>query len=294
MVSGWLKKHVLTICAVLFLLLGWIAFERIDTPRGVATVPAIPSNTIIFPQLHKEHVLLKKVRSTEAYTAMAEVVQQQRKIQLALETPPTTLLKQKTDCLVQHCIALTFDDGPSKYTEQLLNILQERQAKATFFVLGVYVERFASVMKKMVYDGHQIGNHTWSHRNLTVLSPLEMSAEINQTNYVVQLVSGVIPSILRPPYGAINQEVLQTSNMPQILWSIDPNDWRQRDPSAVAAHIVSAAQRGDIVLLHDVYASSVEAVPAIVDGLRAKGLTFATIDELLPQKETTGVFYRQP
>jgi peptidoglycan/xylan/chitin deacetylase (PgdA/CDA1 family) len=145
----------------------------------------------------------------------------------------------------------------------------------------MYVERRAPIMRRMVSEGHQVGNHTWDHYRLPAFPPAVITSEIQRTNDIVQQITGVRPTIMRPPYGETNPTIMSIASVPQILWSIDTDDWRDRNSAVIAQRVIDSASPGAIILLHDIYPTSVDAVPAIIDGLRAKGLEPVTIDELL-------------
>jgi peptidoglycan/xylan/chitin deacetylase (PgdA/CDA1 family) len=178
------------------------------------------------------------------------------------------------------CVALTFDDGPGPYTGQLLDHLAKANARATFFMLGVHVRSNAGVVRRMVADGHEVANHTWSHPYLTRLPEGRIRVEVQRTQVAIRQVGGVRPSLLRPPYGATNARVGQAAGMPQILWSVDPMDWRYRSSARTVKVVVRGVRPGGIVLLHDVHASSVAAVPRILAQLESKGYRFVTVSEL--------------
>lgn len=184
------------------------------------------------------------------------------------------------DCNVLKCIALTFDDGPGGGTGQVLDNLRDRGAKATFFVLGSLAEANPDVIRRMVAEGHQLANHSWGHRNLASIGPAAAAADIQRTNETLFRIAGVRPTVMRPPYGATNDAVIASVGMPQMIWTVDPQDWKNKSSSYVASHVVNNTTRGDIILLHDIHWSTVSAVPAILDGLLAQGYTFVTIDEL--------------
>lgn len=142
-------------------------------------------------------------------------------------------------CPGGRCVAITFDDGPGVHTTRLLNMLDQRGAKATFFVLGSKVDAQASVLRRMQNSGHQIGNHTWNHPSLTQLSPEGIRQEIGNTNAAIQRATGHTPKIVRPPYGAANQTVnaeLGRLGMSSILWSVDTRDWADRNSSIVQGY----------------------------------------------------------
>ena len=210
-------------------------------------------------------------------------------------TPHVEPEKPHINCRSQSCIALTFDDGPSPHTNRLLDVLHDMDAKATFYMLGVYVERHADIVQRVHREGHQIGNHTWIHQNLRHMSDAEARAEIDRTNRIIQQVTGVKPDTMRAPFGISDERIQKVSEMPQILWSIDPYDWRERDATVVADRVLSSAERGAIVLVHDIYPTTVDAVPKIINGLRAKGLEPVTINQLLSDGATPPIsnYYRQ-
>ncbi|GAB2863843.1 polysaccharide deacetylase family protein [Actinocorallia aurea] len=200
------------------------------------------------------------------------------------------------DCAVAKCVALTFDDGPGPYTAQLLRSLAREDVRATFFVLGEKVEELPEVLRATAAAGHQIGNHTWDHRDLTGLDAKGIRDELSRTSDLVTRIAGVRPSVMRPPYGASDGKVakeLAALGLPEVTWTIDPQDWRGMAHDAVAAKVLKEVQPGEIVLLHDIRKDSVEAVPQIVKELKKRGYVFATVSELLaPTVVTPGVQYR--
>ena len=179
-------------------------------------------------------------------------------------------------------IALTFDDGPHpEYTAKILNELKQRNAVATFYVLGNRVESQARLMRRIISEGSEIGNHSWDHPNLTALSPAGVMEQLARTNAVIHSVTGTSPKTMRPPFGFHNSNVVSATDMPIILWSIDTEDWKNRDADAIVEHIAGKAKNGDIVLMHDIYPSTAEAVGLLLDRLQAKGFEFVTVSELL-------------
>ena len=180
-------------------------------------------------------------------------------------------------------IALTFDDGPSPYTAHLLDILDQYGAKATFFLIGSKVSGQASVVRSIQARGHQLGNHSWSHPELPKLSVDQIAGEIDRTNEAIRQATGVKPSILRPPYGAVNGVVLEQlrlRNMSSILWSVDTRDWADRNSQIVCSRAVAGARPGAVILMHDIHQTSVNAVPCILSSLKQQGYSFVTIQRL--------------
>lgn len=185
-------------------------------------------------------------------------------------------------------IAFTFDDGPNTATtEVLLNGLSKYNAKVTFFVLGNKVNSNSAILKRAYDEGNQIGSHTYNHKNLIKLNEAQIKAEINNTASVVKNIIGVEPTALRPPYGNANAYVRNNVNVPIILWNIDPLDWKYRDKNIVKENIVKNAKDGDIVLVHDIYMSSVEGALLAMEELYKNGFAFVTIDEMMQLKGIT-------
>lgn len=186
-------------------------------------------------------------------------------------------------------MALTFDDGPDlEWTPKILDILKEKQVKATFFVIGHQARKYPEMLKRIADEGHVIGNHTYDHADLTKLRPEVVAQEIDKCSDVIGNITGSRPRLVRPPFGFHNpavDNVIYAKGDVIILWSTDPEDWRGADAKTVKTRILRRAKNGYITLQHDGVnvhlTGSVEALPAIIDGLRAKGYTLVTIPELL-------------
>ncbi len=209
-------------------------------------------------------------------------------------TPITPAPRTGASCPGGRCVAITFDDGPGAHTMRLLDILDQRGAKATFFVIGSKVDAQAGVLRRMQTSGHQIGNHTWSHPSLTRLSLAGIRQEIGDTNAAIQRAIGYTPKIVRPPYGATSQTVnteLGRLGMSSVLWSVDTRDWADRNSSIVCSRAVANARPGAIILLHDIHVTSVNAIPCILDALSRQGYGFVTIDMLLGNTVPGQVYY---
>lgn len=178
-------------------------------------------------------------------------------------------------------IALTFDDGPSTATTpRLLDILQGRGVHATFFVLGNLAVRSPDLVRREEAEGHEVASHTPYHHQLTKLSATQVQAEAAEMDRIFREILGHVPPFTRPPYGSYNATVGRALEQPMILWSIDPRDWADRNANIVCARVTSAARDGAIILVHDIHATTVEAVPCIIDNLRARGYSFLTVSEL--------------
>ncbi|GGS59105.1 deacetylase [Planobispora rosea] len=198
------------------------------------------------------------------------------------------------DCAEVKCVALTFDDGPGEHTGALLDVLAEHRARATFFVIGVMVEENGGGdLRRMVAEGHELGNHSWSHAQLTALSRDGIASELDRTQKIVERETGVRMVLMRPPYGATDGRVAAESRsrgLSQILWDVDTLDWRDRD-SAVVVRRAGEAAPGSIVLMHDIHRTTIDAVPELLEDLAAEDYTFVTLSELYGRKLTPGKRY---
>ena len=183
-------------------------------------------------------------------------------------------------------VAMTFDDGPHpSNTPRLLDILKKRNVKATFYVVGSNARRYPHILRRMVAEGHEIGNHTDSHAYLTKLSRDGVRRELAVTHQAIVSATGIAPRTMRPPYGAISSElkagIKREFGYPSILWSVDPNDWKRPGSSVVANRLVSGARPGGILLAHDIHSPTIDAMPSTLDRLLAKGFRFVTVTQLI-------------
>ena len=200
-------------------------------------------------------------------------------------------------------IAMTFDDGPRPdgknafYTPKLLDILKERHIHVTFFVLGQMVQEHPELLQRAVAEGHEIGNHSWDHKALNKLGEGGLQHELADTSTLIKQVTGKAPVIMRPPYGAtsprLSRAIEKEYGMKVILWSVDPDDWKDPGPQAVEQRIIAGwkgsggAKPGAIILSHDIHKGTIEAMPATLDALLAKGYKFVTVSELLAMESKT-------
>lgn len=189
-------------------------------------------------------------------------------------------------------IAMTFDDGPDAVlTPRLLDILKERHIHATFFVLGQRVQEHPEILQRAVAEGHEIGNHSWDHPQLTKLAEGGLQHQMGDTSAIIKQAIGHTPILMRPPYGAtnprLNRAFEKEYGMKVILWSVDPFDWKNPGPKVVESRILSGwkesggAKPGAIILSHDIHKGTIEAMPETIDALLAKGYKFVTVSELL-------------
>lgn len=182
-------------------------------------------------------------------------------------------------------VAITFDDGPGKYTDTVLSILEKYNVRATFFVQGKNVAGYASAMQRMVSLGNEVGNHTWSHVNLSSSSISTISQQINSTNNAVYNATGVYPKLYRPPYGAYNSTVLGCIGMPAIMWSVDTLDWKHRTPSKTLAAVQKSTSDGAIILMHDIHEPTANAVESVVRYLLTNNYQLVTVSELIQTRQ---------
>ena len=187
-------------------------------------------------------------------------------------------------------IALTFDDGPHpKNTPRLLDMLRQRNIKATFYVIGNSVNLYPEIARRIVAEGHEIGNHTYNHPNLTKLSNASVRKELDTTRDAIIRATGVRPRTMRPPYGALRtsqrQMIKSEYGYPTILWDVDPLDWKRPGTAVVKSRILSGTKSGSIVLAHDLHSTTVDAMPTTLDALLAKGFRFVTVSQLLYMKQ---------
>lgn len=182
----------------------------------------------------------------------------------------------------QKRLALTFDDGPHpQYTKQLLDGLQKRGVHATFFVTGENAELYPELLLRMKEEGHLIGNHTYSHIQLTKGNREEFRNELIRTNEVLERITGEGVTYVRPPYGSWDKSFEKELNMIPVLWNIDPLDWCSHDVSCIIRKIESNVRENDIILMHDAYPTTVTAALQVIDDLRQQGYAFVTVEEIL-------------
>ncbi|WP_369393633.1 polysaccharide deacetylase family protein [Streptomyces sp. CG1] len=186
-----------------------------------------------------------------------------------------------TDCKKVKCIALTFDDGPAApETAILLTSLARYKARVTFFTIGQNVAAHPDLVRAEARAGHEIGNHSWNHPDLTRLTPEQIASQLNRTSAAIKAATGQAPTVFRPPYGALNETVRSATTMSPVLWNVDTEDWKYPDAAKVAQIVVGKARPNAVVLMHDIHATSVEAVPEILRILTARAYRFVTVSHL--------------
>lgn len=183
-------------------------------------------------------------------------------------------------------IAMTFDDGPQKkLTPKLLDLLAEHHIKATFFVIGQNAAEYSDIVARAAREGHEIGNHSWSHPNLGKMSDESVRRQLRQTDDAIKQATGKRPTLMRPPYGSLSsrqkQWIHDEFGYRIVLWDVDPLDWKRPGPSVVCKRIVRETRPGSIVLSHDIHPGTIEAMHDILNQLEAKGFKFVTVSELI-------------
>ncbi len=188
--------------------------------------------------------------------------------------------------MAEKFVAITFDDGPHpQNTPRLLDMLRARNVKATFYVIGRSVDLHPGVVRRTVAEGHEIANHSHTHRLMTQLSDAEVRNEMQRCEDAIGRAAGVRPRTMRPPYGGLAQRqrelVHAEFGYPTILWNVDPLDWKRPGPSVVAQRMIAGATPGGILLAHDLHSQTVDAMPATLDGLLRQGYKFVTVSQLI-------------
>jgi len=183
-------------------------------------------------------------------------------------------------------IAMTFDDGPSaKLTPELLDILAAHHIHATFFVIGKNAVDHPEILQRAVREGHEIGNHSWSHPSLGKMGDERVRAELKKTDEAIKAAIGTRPVLMRPPYGSISsrqkQWIHEEFGYRTILWDVDPLDWKRPGSAVVTSRIVRETRPGSIILSHDIHPGTIKAMPATFDQLQEKGFKFVTVSELI-------------
>ena len=221
-------------------------------------------------------------------------VDQKKKNTKEAEKPAGTKEPEEEKIRVEHIrkdldpekpmVALTFDDGPyDRVTNRIVKVLAKHDSRATFFVVGNRVERYADTMKNAYNKGNQIATHTFDHGDLSKMKKKQIRRELKRAFRVMKKINGENPTMLRPPYGNVNDKMRQTIRIPMIYWNVDTEDWASRNKNKILSRCKSIKD-GDIVLMHDLYPSTAAAVEKLVPKLRKKGFQLVTVEELFYYK----------
>ncbi len=183
-------------------------------------------------------------------------------------------------------VALTFDDGPHQLlTPRLLDILKEKDAKATFFVIGVKTVLHPDILQRAKAEGHEVANHVWDHPVLSKMKYEEVSLQLDKTSDHIKRAIGSKPRTMRPLYGntnpRLNNFITQSSNLTVVIWSLDTLDWKRPAPEEIVKKVAENVKPGDIILCHDIHPSTIAAMPGLIDAIKGKGLALQTVSQLL-------------
>lgn len=183
-------------------------------------------------------------------------------------------------------ISLTFDDGPNPITTpRLLTILREKNVKASFFMLGQNIVTNPELVRQVADEGHSIGSHSYSHPNLTTLAPEDIKTQVQATDQAIAAATGKIPTDFRPPYGAVDRTSAEIIDRPIIQWSVDSEDWKTKDTPKIIKRVMKTSYNNSIILMHDIYPETIDAVPQIIDDLRNEGYEIILPDDLITEKQ---------
>ncbi|MCA0174118.1 polysaccharide deacetylase family protein [Bacillus sp. RAR_GA_16] len=235
-------------------------------------------------------LFIEKSKLTENHTGTIEV-------NIPLDKKNTGVLKQTGLNPGEKYVALTFDDGPRpEVTPRVLEALKKHHAKATFFMLGSQVEKHPSLAAQVADAGHEIGNHTDRHINLTQIEKSQLVKEVTNSSQEIEEATGQIPTLIRPPYGEINsqvEEVARSNGSSLILWSVDSLDWKSKNARAINEVVQEEVVSGSIILLHDVHPTTADALPNLLTTLEKEGYHFLTVSQLLSTQEKyrAGTYY---
>lgn len=193
-----------------------------------------------------------------------------------------TVDQPKAKAMIPKQVALTFDDGPhADFTPMLLDGLKERGVKVTFFLMGENIEGKEEIVKRMEAEGHLIGSHSYKHQQMTKLQEGTVLDSIEKNSELIASITGKYPLYLRPPYGDWNDTLENDVNMTTVFWTVDSLDWKYQNTAKTVRKILQDTDDGDIILMHDIFKTSVDAALEVIDTLEKEGYTFVTVDELL-------------
>ncbi|MFF3617182.1 polysaccharide deacetylase family protein [Streptomyces sp. NPDC002580] len=202
----------------------------------------------------------------------------------------------QVDCRKAKCIALTFDGNPGEPTDRLMDLLKEYEAPSTFFLEGRRIHKFPDVVRRIAKDGHEIGDHTWTHAVLTDVSDTRIREELRRTARAISSITGSEPTLMRPPQGRTDDRVSKVSKelgMAQVLWTVTAKDYETDDTALITERVLEGAGRDGIILLHPLHKGTLPAMPSILKALSEQGYTFVTVSQLLaPAKAEPGGIYK--
>jgi len=256
--------------------------------EALSVVTPEPNARLVSAALHeKMHLVAVPTPATELHPEVPP--QPNKRLQPGVQAKPVEFTGPRTDCTSQPCIALTFDDGPSAVTTaEVLTTLEQKHVAASFFLVGKNIDGNQTLVQRMAADGFEVGNHSWDHPDMTSLTPDQVRDELLSTQAAIVNAGAPLPTLFRPPYGAVNEQVLSDAGLQTALWNIDPDDWRATDPVILAQQIVTTAKPGGVIDLHDIHQVTADALPSVIDQLAAKGYKFVTVSQLLHSRDRPG------
>ena len=201
------------------------------------------------------------------------------------QKPDTYLsIKKKNVSIDDKVVSLTFDDGPSKYTNKILDVLKKYNACGTFFLIGNKVEFYSDTLRRMLEEGSEIGNHSYDHKLLTRLSKEEFQEELNKTQEAIKKVTGFTPTLFRPTYGGYTNTLKSYTDLKFVLWDVDSRDWQVKTKDKILKNVLPNVKSGSIILMHDNHEYSLNALEEMIESLKKQGYKFVTVTELLELK----------
>lgn len=190
---------------------------------------------------------------------------------------------KKVDKIIDYdkkVIALTFDDGPSKYTKKIVDLLNEYDANATFFILGNKVEIYNETLTYLLESGNEIGNHSYNHKWLKNVAKEELLEQITKTQDIIEKNLNYTPTLFRPTYGSVNNLMKENVKLDIVLWNLDTLDWKYKNSKKIAENLLKKVKNKDIILMHDTYEYTYNALKIIIPALKEEGYQFITVSEL--------------
>lgn len=253
---------------------GQVANESVGTVKITVPVDTItpllkPASLKLFPEAAQSLAEAERKAAEAAAKAAKEA-----------ESAKPQQNNGKTDCTVKKCVALTFDDGPGVYTAQFLDLFKKYDAKVTYFVIGRQVPARTELVARAAREGHDIGIHTWDHPDIKKLGDAEILSQVNRTNQAIVSATGKSSYLFRPPYGSYNPSAIALTQKSFVMWSVDPEDWKYKDPNTIYQNVMANTKSGSVVLSHSIYPATLEAYKRIIPDLIQKGYTLVTVSDM--------------
>lgn len=245
---------------------------------------------------HIYEVAQAKIAARHHAAALAAEKRREAAEALTRELASTYSWISPVDCQTHRCLALTFDDGPDMYTTpQVLSILEKEQVHASFFIVGSRVAGNQVLLRRMRADGDEIGDHSWTHPDFTTLNPAQIRQQIALTQKAIAAAGVPAPTLFRPPYGAVDQKVIDNVPLTIMFWNEDPRDWAADSPKQVEKAVEASAEPGGVVDMHDIYQVTATALDPIIKKLKSEHYQFVTVSQLLGLKPgQKGEYYGRP